>query len=348
MVRKSDLGRVVLLCCLGLSACQNDVVYLKEPLTIKTISDQNETVESLDKAPIVQAPNATLTRIQQKFNAPLSCQATVLQPAVFGSRTKKVLVQEGVRRYSSKSAVTQTNSVKIQTMPARFAIETVPAVYKTIVEKIAVKRERPELQVEPPQYRTVITKQEIKPAHLRWRAGCLSPTDVKDSTSTDTRCVINQTPQYAEITQQVVDIPPTFTWRTIPAEYVDVERKVLVKSGKGTGLIPAEYRNVDLHHVVNRWTVGAADLSHKYQEITVQVLERPARVLRQVSLCEAQLSETDIKNLQRRLAKLSGQDLTVNGKMDGATRIALLRFQEQQRLAQGAMTLETLQALGFE
>jgi hypothetical protein len=34
--------------------------------------------------------------------------------------------------------------------------------------------------------------------------------------------------------------------------------------------------------------------------------------------------------------------------MDGATRVALLRFQEQQRLAQGAITLETLQALGFE
>lgn len=349
MVRRSVRGGIVLAGCLGLMSCQSDIVYLKDPITVETTPITSSATPVAEIVPqITVTPPLVIERIQKSFKAPLACQATVLRPAVFKTQTKNVLVQEGVRRYVSKSALTKTNSVKIQTMPARFEFETVPAVYKTIIEKVPVKRPRPEMVVEPPQYRTVALKQEVKPAHTRWQVGCLTPTDRSNPKQINKSCLINEAPQVVKIEQQVVDVPPKFTWHTVPAEYEEVERKILVKPGQGKGrVLPAEYRTVDLHHVTDRWTVEAASLTNKYQTIPTQVLERPAQVLQQISLCEAQMTETDIQTLQQRLAKVSGQDLVVSGKMDGTTRYALLRYQEQQRLAQGAITFETLQALGF-
>lgn len=361
MVRTCNLIGVVGM-SLWLMGCQNDVVYLDKASLDKLNSANTLSAVASSQSPPSQTPivvrsvshhSATVERIQKAFQAPLACQATVLQPALFKEKNTKVLVREGARTYTNKTAVTKINSVKVQTMPARFAEETLPAVYKTVVEKIPVKRERYELEVEPAQYRTVIHRQELKPAHLSWREGCFAYTDRANPAATavvdNNPCLISQAAQVKEIKQQLVDVPPRFSWRLVPAEYVEVERKVLLKAGQGRGLLPAEYRTVDLHHVVENWVVDAdsSSATNQYETIVTPVLERAARAQTQVSLCEAQLTERDIQLLQGQLARVSGQALIVSGKMDNATKNALLHYQQQKRLAQGAITLETLQALGF-
>lgn len=360
MVRTCNLIGVVGM-SLWLMGCQNDVVYLDKASLEKLNSANNLAIvaspQSASQAPMVimsvSDHKATIGRIQKAFQAPLACQATVLQPALFKEKNIQLLVREGVKTYTNKTALTKINSVKVQTMPARFAQETVPAVYKTVVEKIPVKRERYELQVEPAQYRTVIRKQELKPAYLSWREGCFAYTDRANPLVTTVRennpCLIPKPAQLTEIKQQLVDVPPRFSWRLLPAEYVEVQRKVLLKSGQGSGLIPAEYRTVDLHHVVENWVIDgdSSFANNQYETIVTQVLERAARDQTQVSLCEAQMTERDIQLLQGQLARVSGQALIVSGKMDNATKDALLHYQQQKRLGQGAITLETLQALGF-
>ncbi|WP_020560884.1 peptidoglycan-binding protein [Thiofilum flexile] len=358
LVGRGSLTGGVVGISLWLVGCQNDVVYLDKSLIAPDVRATTVGITSntpTHSAIVIRAVNAstnskTSARIQTVFQAPL-CQATVLQPALFKSQNKKVLVREGAKSYTQKTAVTATNAIKIQIMPAHFAHETVPAVYKTVIEKIPVKRERYELVVEPAQYRTAHYPQEVKPAYLRWREGCFTPTDQAKpiSEADNSPCVMSQEAQVLTIKQQLVDLLPRFSWRLIPAEFEEVERKILVKAGKGSGLVPAQYRTVELHHVAEKWAVegNEASAASEYQTVPIEVLERPARLRRQVSLCEAQMTSRDIERLQRQLAQVSGQAVVVNGKMDATTKNAILHYQQQQGLAQGAVTLETLQALGF-
>lgn len=342
----------VLLACSILSACS----HIKTEDTLVQLAKTNKA----ELANIVATPTSNQPRQQPQgkfihtnigktqwgFHAPLNCPAHVLKPPTFKTVKKRILVYEGTQQFDSSPAIIEKEPVRVQIHPARHQHEITPAIYKTVVEEVPIRRERSELYATPPTYRTVNKEYVVRPEIMAWKQGCL-PTSGSSLNAVKEQCLTIAKPLKNTVKRQLVDLPAIINKKVIPPEIVKVERKVLVKSGTGTGgTIPAEYKTILTERVAKPWRLDVKRTQSKYETIEARVTDKPAYMVRMTALCTDQTTPNDIRRIQSKLRE-GGQMVTLNGQLDRTTLAAINRFQVQKQLAQGAITVETLQALGF-
>lgn len=267
-----------------------------------------------------------------------ACRAEVLQPAKFQPRDKQVLVFDSSPLYTNIPTEIAWRDVLVQIEPARHEQETVPAIYDEISETIEIERARTELHAEPATYKQTTRRVKMQDAYQRWRPNC-----VADAAS----CLETVPDQYDDIPVQLVENPARISQKSLPAKTIKVQRKVLKQAGKGNGItIPARYQTVQVAYVARPWQIKAEFRPAQYRTIQVQTKIRAEKLVTLPSVCADQLEAEQVQALQNAL-KQQGYAAPMTGNYDTATQKALIQFQQDQQIAVGALTNETLRKLGL-
>lgn len=270
---------------------------------------------------------------------PTHCSAELLRPAVFREEPLKVLVYDGSANYTNVPAEMTWHESKIQVEPARYAQETEAAEYEILEDRIEVERARSELYASPARYKTSVREVLVKPEHQSWQSGCLA-------TAAKT-CLEKIPATFTQLTTETIQEPAQIRQRNIPAKTITIQRKKLIKAGKGSGdILPARYATIRRYRVSKPWKIISSLVPARYETLMVQRKRRDEQILTLPVVCPNTLNTEQITQIQKALLQ-HGQNLKLSGSLDTHTLQALLAFQVEHQLFVGAITLETLRKLGL-
>lgn len=200
----------------------------------------------------------------------------------------------------------------------------VPEQYETKEIKQLVKDAETKIEIVPATYKTVSENILVKPAYTTWKKGRGEIKKVDNSTG-EIMCLVEVPAVYETVTKQVLDTPATTKEVKIPAickmvttNEIDTPAKELKTE------IPAIYTMVPTK-------VKVSDSYFKWQPI----------------LCETNTTKDVISNLQKALKSRNYQISNINGEYNNETKEAVKAYQKDNKLNQGALTLETLKSLGL-
>lgn len=249
-------------------------------------------------------------------------------------------------------------------------IEITPPVLEPARKEIIVREGGVTYRIEPPVYKRVVEKVEVRP---EIRRSVVVPAvfeerevqvEIEGPRTVMQRCNASTLGRSSEAPVQMLCA------REVPAKMQTIKRKILVQPETTREVVePALYKNV------TRWVIETParavpveipprTASLKVQEITrpEQIEEQqippeikrlltttyegePRLVLRR-AVCDEELSPTLVRKLQQALQQAGFEPGAVDGKFGRQTLRALLEYQRQQGLAQGALTYESLEHLG--
>lgn len=272
-----------------------------------------------------------------------TCYAQVLVPASYNPATEKVVTHEASPTITATPAVLGTGERKIKTADAYIEYEVIPAKFGEVTETVEVERERVEVETLPAIYRTETKQVKTKEATTRWNPACPAVA-AEDPTAIPSHCLIETPAEYQTISREVVATPARTVKRIIPGKTETVTRKVLLEPAQVVRKeIPAEYTNIKLSRVEQAAKTTITPDQETSQDVAIMRKIRAESFRKMPVLCADQTDT--IKQAQQRLQQLGYYHGVPTGTLDNATRLAVTHFQDENQLASGALTMETLQKL---
>lgn len=275
---------------------------------------------------------------------PGQCHALVNVPAKLVSRVDEVVQKEASEALEITPEKYEWVEKKVAISDEERTMELLPATYKTIEEQIVVEPERKEFEIIPAKYKEVTEQVMVKPAMRVWRKS----TEGAASLSGEVMRLIEVPAEYKTITKQSLVEGPQVREVVIPAEYATIEKKVVDKPASTREVvIPAEYKTIRVKQLVTDAKEIRTPKPAVMQKVSKHEIAQPAQLKWQRVPCDNDLNETNIIAIQKGL-KAAGYDVTADGKFGKDSREALEKFQESKGLAKGAITIETMKALGAD
>jgi len=175
------------------------------------------------------------------------------------------------------------------------------------------------------QYESINRLKITKPASYSW----LAKVDKSKKNGVATgraACLVDRPAKFAEYTRKVVKTAGRFERKRIPAKTREVEVEALVSQAKSV-----EFKENAVVKQVDR-----------------RVMVSDARIEWQPVLCEVNMSKDIIVSLQKALSKRGYQPGPVDGVMGRGTMGAIRKFQKDNKMANGGLTIEMLDKLGIK
>lgn len=274
------------------------------------------------------------------------CYARVWVPPVYETETLDVLVREASSRIEVIPAKYEWGTEEVLTKEGYEKLEIVPAKYEWREEKIMVKPVRSQLVTVAPQYEWVEEKIVDRPAHTIWKKG-QNPVSRVDGSTGEIMCLVEVPATYKIVRKKTLKAPATTKQQEIPAEYMTVRKRVLVQEEtvKRTA-IPAQYKTVKVQKLVTPPTEKKIEIPAEYNKVTKRKLVKDGSMEWRAILCETNMQGGLVSKIQRALKNAGFDPGPVDGAMGSGTLRAVESFQKSKGLAQGGITMETLEALG--
>ncbi len=311
----------------------------------------NQSVKVVEKVvtKTVPAPTTSVATSLYPPNAkPGECYARVLIPAKYKIVTEKVLVKEPSERIEVIPAKYKWVTKKVLVKEATTKLVTIPPVYETVHEKLLVKPESEKIITVPPVYETVTEKVLVKPAQTVWKKG-RGPIEKVDGATGEIMCLVEIPAVYKTITKRVLKTPATTKRVKVPAVYKKVTKRVVkTPATTKTVPVPAVYKTVRVKELVSPAKIKKIPIPAQYQTVTKKVKVSDATLKWQPILCKTNFNTDLIKALQKALAKRGFDPGPIDGVYGWRTKAAVNRFQKANSLSTGALTIETLKALGIK
>lgn len=266
-------------------------------------------------------------------------------PPQFKDGVEKVLVATATKKWQTEcGAVQQVDHMTGETLcqvdvPAEYeelATKTIdtPALI-TEVEKEA-ETENIKIQVlineakelrkaVAEEYATVDRQRIAKPAQFSWLVTGQRPAFGAKPTGR-TACFVETPAKIAEYTRKVVKTPGRFVAKTVPAEISTVDVVKMVSKAVSTPYKePAAFETVERKIIVSE-----------------------GRIEWQPVLCQVNFSEDIIAQVQQALTREGFEPGPVDGIMGRGTTNAISLYQKANQLADGGLTIQTLEKLGVD
>ena len=297
---------------------------------------------------ITTAKAANMTPSPRRF-----CPTQVLMPALYRATTEAVITYEASPTYTTTPTQMEQGEQKVKVADGYTEYEVIPAKFQEVSEDIEVERERVEMESIPATYRTVIKRVKTKEATQRWNPQCAAVPAVAGATpdvnSLPANCLVTVPAEYHEVKTEVIDMPPRTVKKIIPAKKQTITRKIVLEPARVIAKqIPPVYASVKLSRVGHAATVITTQNTSRTDNIPAQQTIRPERLAVMPALCEDALNPADVKSVQQQLQQRSYYNGAIDGVLLNQTRQALIRYQDDNQLAAGAVTNETLQKLGLQ
>jgi len=264
-------------------------------------------------------------------------------PPAFKDGVEKVQVAPATKRWETEcGAVQQVDHMTGETLclvdvPPQFEdvateVMDVPALITKVDKEAETKKLKTKVLLsDASEVRTAVAeeydsidRQRIsKPAKLLWLAKGKKPSFGAKPTGR-TACFVETPAKIAEYTRKVVKTPGRFVAKQVPAETTTVDIEELVKAAISTPYNePASFETVERK-------IKVSDAKIEWQPV----------------LCQVNFSTDIIAQVQKALVREGFQPGPVDGIMGRGTTSAISQYQKANQLADGGLTIETLEKLG--
>jgi hypothetical protein len=226
---------------------------------------------------------------------------------------------------------TRIVSEQMVVKPASERIEIIPAEYEWMEEQVCVKPATTQLVEVPAQFESYTQVMEVEPGHTDWvrqesgRCAGLAAGTPGGAAACDVFCLVSFPPVEKTMLVERMVSPATVREVVIPAEFQTIRTQRLVRPAQCKRIeIPAEFATVER-------TLKVADGRWEWKKV----------------VCERSTSADSVQNLKTALREAgyrTGQNPT---QLDDTDWIAIKQYQTDNKLAVGALTVETMESLGI-
>ncbi|PIE46302.1 MAG: hypothetical protein CSA44_00420 [Gammaproteobacteria bacterium] len=205
----------------------------------------------------------------------------------------------------------------------------------------------------------------VKPAYTTWKRGTNPITgsgtpystvkkngDVVskyDKTTGEIMCLVEVPAEYKTIKKQIVASPPTTVKKMLPAKYKTVTKRVVATPATTKKItVPAQYKTVKVRKLVTPAKTLKTSVPAQYKTIEKRVIvSQPVLEWREI-LCETNTTPNLISKLQQALNARGYNAGKVDGRLGRETLNAVIKYQRDNKLPSGQLTLATLKSLGIQ
>jgi hypothetical protein len=222
----------------------------------------------------------------------------------------------------------------------------------------------------PATYKTVTEKIKISDAYTTWKKGRGEIEKVDNSTG-EIMCLVEVPAVYKSVTKKVIATPATTKEIKTPAVYKTVTKRVVATPATTKKVVtPPVYKTVTKQVVATPATTKEVKIPAICKIVKTREVATPAKEIKseipaiytmvptkvktadsylrwQPILCETNTTTNVISNLQKALQSKNYKITKIDGVYGPETKAAVNAYQKENKLNQGALTLETLKSLGL-
>ena len=276
---------------------------------------------------------------------PGHCYARVLLPAKYEVGSETILARGASERIDVTPAEYRyvEETVRIQEESTR--LEVVPATYKMVSENIVVEPEKTVLKEIPAEFETVTEKILVKPAYTTWKKG-RGPMERLDSSTGEIMCLIEVPAEYQTVTKKVVRTPARTVEEVIPANYETVSKKIVDTAAVTREIVvPAQYDTIKVRKIVSPASANTIEIPAEYKTVATRKLVQDSSLEWREILCETNTSPGVVARLQTALNDAGFDAGSADGILGNQTVAALKKYQVDNNMARGQLTLKVLESL---
>ena len=279
---------------------------------------------------------------------PGECFAKVIVPPKFKEHTEKVLVREESERTEIIPARYEWVDEEVLVQAESEQVQIIPATYKWVEEKKMLRAASTRVEIVPARYETITEQVVDTPARTVWKKGRGAIEKIDNSTG-EIMCLVEEPATYKTITRQKMVEPEKKVKVEVPAEYTMVRKRVVDTPAQvKKTVVPAVYKTMRVQKLVEDADTHTVEIPAEYQTITRKVKVQDSRLEWQSVLCETNMSPEIGYAVQRALFARGYNPGRIDGVLGTDTLAALERFQKDRGLAQGGVTMQSLQALNID
>ncbi len=273
------------------------------------------------------------------------CYARVFIPPQYETVTKTVLAKEASSKLVTSKPVYEWVEERVLVKEPSKRVELIPAKYDWVEEQVLVQEASEELIVEPAVYRNEEERVLVREAYTTWKKG-RGPIERIDEATGEIMCLVEVPAEYKTVIKKVVATPATTRTVTIPAKYSTVKKRVMVEPPRSVEVeIPAEYKTVRVRKLVAGGKTETVPVPETYQNVTQTRLAREGSLEWRPILCETNTTPDVIRKLQSALQSEGYSPGRLDGVLGPQTMSAVSRYQSDNGMARGKLTIETLRKL---
>ncbi|EFL89034.1 peptidoglycan-binding protein [Ahrensia sp. R2A130] len=278
---------------------------------------------------------------------PGECYAKVLIPASYRTTPEEVMVQPASSSFKKTPAIYRDVEKEVLIEEESFELVAVPPVYENVSETILVQPEQVVKSVVPATYRTEEKRVLISPARMEWKVG-RGPHEKLDAATGEIMCRVEIPAVFKTYEQQVIDQPAQTREEVVPAQYVTVQRKKMVTPPTTQRrVIPAKYKTIKIKELVAPEKFEVNETPARFASIQKRTLINSESVQWRQILCETNTTQEVVKRIQNALIS-AGYKLGFepDGELGAGTQAIIRKFQEDNNLPTGGLTISTINKLG--
>lgn len=262
------------------------------------------------------------------------------------SETVEVVVRDSAVRIDVTPAEIEQGYRRVVTREGVKTYRIAPATFKQVTERVMVKPEIPRFIVVPAVYEEREAVLEVEEARTVLEPCRAAGTRYSPGSGAMAFCA-REVPAKEEVVKvQVLVEPETTRVEYEPAEYETVTRWVVDQPARVIEVVEEpEETTIAVNEVARPEQTAQRIEPAVTRNMGVTRFEGEPRVVSRPALCDTDITEGFVRELQRRL-KANGYDPgAVDGLLGRRTVSALTDYQVDNGLAMGALTLESLEHL---
>jgi len=276
-----------------------------------------------------------------------TCWAKVLLPAKYENIPQEVMVQPASSNFKKTPAVYREVAKQVLVQEESYELIPVPPVYEMVTETVLVQPEQVVKSVVPATFRTEAKRVLISEARVEWKVGRGAHEKI-DAATGEIMCRVEIPAVYKTFSQQVVATPAQTKEEVIPARYETVQRRVM-KTPPTTQkrIIPAKYSTVVIKELVEPEKFEVIEAPARFATVQKKKLIQAESVQWRQILCETNTTPAVVKRIQNALISAGYRlGFEPDGKLGPGTQSVIRRYQQDNNLPTGGLTLSTIQKLG--
>ncbi len=317
---------------------------LQDAQTVYNAPIQNATSNSTSNSTIV-ADNSSLVPPNAKAG---ECYAKVLTPEEYTTKTEQKLLTESVEKFKVTEPTYKDVKYKIIDKAESFEYVFTPATYKCVENKVMVAPEKITYKIIPATFKEIEEKVLVSEAHEVWKKG-EGPITKIDNHTGEIMCLVKVPAKYKIVKSKVIDEPERVEKVVTPAVYKNIKAKVVDKEASYKKIIiPATYKTITVQEIDKEASTTKYVTDETYQTVNSTYVSKPAELKWERILCQTNTNKNVIKELQQELSNRNYNPGPIDGVYGKETMKALTAFQVDNNLSSGALTLESLDALGIK
>lgn len=273
------------------------------------------------------------------------CYARVLLPSQYETGSETVLAKAASERIDVTPAQYQYVEESVVVQEASTKLEVIPGSYKTVTESILIEPEKTVIKEVPAVFENVSEQILVKPAYTVWKKG-RGPMERLDSSTGEIMCLVEVPAEYQTVTKKIVKSPARTVEQVIPAKYDTVTRRVVdVASTTREIVIPAKYDTVKVRELVSPGSANTIVVPAEYKTVATRKLVQESSLEWREILCETNTSNGVVSRLQTALNEAGYDAGVADGILGNRTLLAVKKFQSDNDMASGQLTLKVLEKL---